>query len=245
MSKIDFYNVKMDILNTEETLKVFEGFLQSGSPKSVFFINAHCFNIAQKNDEYRKVINDADLLLNDGIGIKLGASLLGQNVKENMNGTDFIPVALEFAAKKNLKVYFLGAGKGVAESAKSKIEKKIKGLNIVGVHDGYFDDAEETKIIKEINEKKADMLIVGMGVPKQELWVSKNMGRFETVKISIAGGAILDFMAERFKRAPVFMQKSGLEWLFRLSNEPKRLFKRYAVGIPVFFYYAFKLKGKS
>ncbi len=245
MSKIDFYNVKMDILNTEETLNLFEGFLESDTPKSVFFINAHCFNIAQKNDEYRKVINEADLLLNDGIGIKMGTAMLGKKVKENMNGTDFIPVALGFAAEKNKNVYFLGAGKGVAETAKEKIEKKIENLKIVGVHDGYFDNAEESKIIDEINSKKVDMLIVGMGVPKQELWVAKNIGRFETVKICIAGGAILDFMAERFKRAPVFMQKAGLEWLFRLSNEPKRLFKRYAAGIPVFFYYAAKLKGKS
>ncbi len=245
MSKVDFYNVKMDILDTPETLQKFEEFIGSDTARTVFFINAHCFNIAQNNEEYRKVINSADILLNDGIGIKLGAALLGQKIRENMNGTDFIPVALQFAAKKNLNVYFLGAGKGVAEAAKEKIEKKIQGLNIVGVHDGYFDSAEESKIIEEINRKQVDMLIVGMGVPKQELWVSENTSRFKTVKICIAGGAILDFMAERFKRAPVFMQNAGLEWLFRLYNEPKRLFKRYAVGIPLFFYYAFKLKGKS
>ncbi len=245
MPKIDFYNVKMDLLNTEEILQTFETFLGADSPKSVFFINAHCFNIAQKNKKYRDVINSASLLLNDGIGIKIGTAMLGEKVKENMNGTDFIPEALEFAAQKKLNVYFLGAGKGVAEEAKTKIEKKISGIDIVGVHDGYFDEAEEAKIVDEINDKQVDLLIVGMGVPKQELWVAKNIDRFKTLKICIAGGAILDFMAGRFKRAPLFMQNNGLEWLFRLSNEPSRLFKRYAVGIPVFFYYALKLKGKK
>jgi len=232
----------MDVLTTKETLAICEEFVTSASNHLIFFINAHCFNIAQKNEAYRDALNQTDLLLNDGIGIYLGAKKLGIQIKENMNGTDFIPRILEFAKEHKQNVYLLGGTDGVALKAKIRTEDKIPGISIVGVRNGYFDFQNDQAVIDDIISRKTDILIVGMGVPRQELWLTKNKDLLRGVKISIAGGAILDFISEKVVRAPQWMQKSGTEWVFRLLQEPARLFKRYALGIPLFCYYIIKMK---
>lgn len=242
MSKARFYNINIDVLNTEETLSICKGFINSTTNNLIFFLNAHCFNIAQKHQDYKNALNNADILLNDGIGIKLGSKRLRIELKENMNGTDFIPRLLEFSKENEQKVYLLGGTEGVASVAKTKTESKIPGISIVGIRNGYFDFDNDEEVISDITSKGTDILIVGMGVPRQELWLTKNKTKLKGVKISIAGGAILDFISEKVERAPMWMQKTGTEWVFRLRQEPSRLFKRYALGIPLFFYYTIKLK---
>jgi N-acetylglucosaminyldiphosphoundecaprenol N-acetyl-beta-D-mannosaminyltransferase len=242
MSKVRFYNINIDVLNTIETLSICKGFINSTTNHLIFFLNAHCFNIAQKNQEYRNALNNADIVLNDGIGIQLGSKKLRIALKENMNGTDFIPRLLEFSKENEQKVYLLGGTEGVTSIAKRKTENKIPGISIVGIRNGYFDFNNDEEIISDIINKGTDILIVGMGVPRQELWLNKNRTKLKGVKISIAGGAILDFISEKVERAPKWMQKTGTEWVFRLLQEPSRLFKRYALGIPLFFYYTLKLK---
>jgi len=242
MSKTKFYNIDVDILNREETISICHGFLDSESNHLMFFINAHCFNIAQKNMEYKRALNEADLLLNDGIGIKLGAKISGISLKENMNGTDFVPKILEFAKDQSKNVYFLGGKEGIALAAKQKTEIKLPGISIVGFRNGYFDFNRDQEIIDDIVAKKTEILIIGMGVPRQELWLTINKDKLIGVKISIAGGAVLDFIAGKVVRAPKWMQNTGTEWIFRLLQEPKRLFKRYALGIPLYYYYILKLK---
>jgi N-acetylglucosaminyldiphosphoundecaprenol N-acetyl-beta-D-mannosaminyltransferase len=242
MSKVRFYNINMDVLNTLETLSICKDFINSTTNHLIFFLNAHCFNIAQKNQEYKDALNNADILLNDGIGIQLGSKKLKIALKENMNGTDFIPRLLEFSKENEQKVYFLGGTEGVASVAKAKTENKIPGISIVGARNGYFDFNNDQEIIHDIISKGTDVLIVGMGVPRQELWLIKNRTKLTGVKISVAGGAILDFISEKVERAPKWMQRTGTEWVFRLRQEPARLFHRYALGIPLFFYYTIKLK---
>jgi N-acetylglucosaminyldiphosphoundecaprenol N-acetyl-beta-D-mannosaminyltransferase len=242
MSKTRYYNIDMDVLDTPETLSRFRGYLETDSNHIVFFINAHCFNIAQKNIKYRETLNQSDILLNDGIGIKLGAKKIGIHLKENMNGTDFVPKLLEFARDQNKNVYFLGGRDEIATIAAQKMRQRFPGISIVGSRNGYFDFENDQDILNEIIQKKTEILIVGMGVPRQELWLTKNKDKLSGVKISIAGGAILDFLSENVVRAPGWMQKIGMEWVFRLLQEPRRLFKRYFIGIPLFHYYIFKLK---
>ena len=159
-----------------------------------------------------------------------------------MNGTDFIPKLLTLARDLNKNVYLLGGEEGVAEKAKQNLEWKIPGIKVVGTRNGYFDFDDDNEIVKDIVNKNTDLLIVGMGVPRQELWLTKNKEKLDGVKISVAGGAILDFISENVKRAPKWMRKSGTEWVFRLVQEPVRLFKRYFIGIPKFFYYLAKAK---
>ncbi len=250
MKKRSYYNIKLNVLNTRELLSICKNvILQSDKNKSIYFINAHCFNIAQKNKSYLKVLNNVDILLNDGIGIKIGSFFTKVKLKENMNGTDIIPKILKFSHSNNLNVYLLGGIDGVANAAKKNIKKKHPGISIVGARSGYFDFNNDSKIIENINNNKTDILIVGMGVPRQELWLSKNSKNLKEVKIIIAGGAILDFLSETISRAPYWMRKSGTEWIFRFISEPKRLFKRYFIGIPIFFfhitYYLFDRKKSN
>ena len=128
---------------------------------------------------------------------------------------------------------------GIAEEAAVKLKEKFEGLQIAGVHSGYgLDDS----VLEMINNSKADILIAGMGVPMQEKWIRENKSKLGSVKLFVGGGAILDFLSQRIMRAPLFMRKIGLEWVFRLCLEPGRLWRRYLVGNFLFFYYILVLK---
>jgi N-acetylglucosaminyldiphosphoundecaprenol N-acetyl-beta-D-mannosaminyltransferase len=243
MEKTAYYNIQFNNLDTGETLTQCELYYDSEPCQLIFFINAHCFNIAQDNQAYKNALNDADLLLNDGIGFKLGAKFKGIQIKENMNGTDFIPKLCRQARDLGKNIYLLGGEEGIAIQAKLNLERTFSGISIVGARNGFFDFDRDEELVKEITDCKTDLLIVGMGVPRQELWLMKNKEKLRGVKISVAGGAVLDFISGNVPRAPVWMQKTGTEWVFRLYNEPKRLFKRYFIGIPVFFINLTKVKS--
>lgn len=239
--KKSFFNLKIDVLDTGEVLSKCNDFFLSEKPNTIFFLNAHCFNIAQKTPEYFTSLLNTDLLLNDGIGIKLASHLTKIRFKENLNGTDLIPQILDLAAQLDKKAFFLGGKDGIAEKAALHTTKSKQGLDIVGYHSGYFDSEQEMEIIEKINESYADLLILGMGVPKQEIWAKEKKTILKNVKIIIAGGAILDFLSGEVKRAPLWLRKINMEWLYRLYLEPKRMWKRYLLGNIKFFYYVMKL----
>ncbi len=245
MRKHNFINVGLHLIDTNEALGLCREFLRGSGCKMMFFLNAHCYNIAQKNKDYLNALNGADLLLNDGIGIKLGTILFGLPLKENMNGTDFIPKVIKLCVEDGASIYLVGSKEGVSDLAASSLKKKFPTINIVGNRSGYFNSEDEKEIIRDINEKKADVLVVGMGVPLQELWIEKNRSSFTSVKIALAGGAIIDFMSGKVIRAPIWIQKIGMEWFFRFVQEPKRLFRRYFSGNFIFFWHILKNLRKS
>ena len=227
----------MDLLTTDTALELCRQYLDEQTHRSLFFLNAHCFNISLKNCDYLDALNNTDLLLNDGIGIKIASRMTGSAVRENMNGTDFIPKLLGLAADQKHKVFLLGGKKGIAETAEANIRKHTPHIDIVGTASGYFDHDEEQNLIQAINDSEATVLVVGMGVPYQELWLSRHKPLLEGIRISVAGGAILDFMANNVPRAPQWMRRLGMEWLFRFIQEPRRLFRRYFIGNFLFFYH--------
>lgn len=228
MCEVPYYHVTINDLSAEETITFCENCLDSNENKSIFFLNAHCFNVSLKDDEYLTALKKCDLLLNDGVGIKIGAKLIGKNFKENMNGTDFIPHILALAARRGKKVFLLGSEDGIAEKAKREIELRIPNINILGYESGYFGPEKEEEILNRL--KCVDILIVGMGVPRQEKWVHTNRNKLSNIKVIVAGGAIIDFYAGKFPRAPKILQKRHMEWIYRMAMEPRRLFKRYALG---------------
>lgn len=242
--KTPLYNLQLDILNTEETLDKCQSYLASGRNNRIFFVNAHCFNMAQRDSTYRNCLHDAELVLNDGIGMKVAAHLSNISFKENMNGTDLIPKILKLSSELGIKVFLLGGKPGIVDKAKENLEKKIPGIQIAGTHHGYFSPSEEPEVIRQINASDAQVLVVGMGVPLQELWINKHQSSFPQMRITVAGGAIFDFEAQSVKRAPLWIQKSGLEWLFRLIQEPKRLYKRYINGGFEFAFRLFQLMAR-
>jgi N-acetylglucosaminyldiphosphoundecaprenol N-acetyl-beta-D-mannosaminyltransferase len=218
-------------------LKLCQDIIQGNKKISIFFVNAHCFNIAQENKEYLSTLNHSELVLNDGIGIDIACKLENIQNTENLNGTDLIPKVLEIASDNNYRVYLLGTKHDIIEKAVENIKKTWPKIQIAGYHSGFFTTEEELGIINDINSKKTDILLVGMGVPIQELWINKNRNKLNSVKIFIAGGAIIDFLSGYIKRAPVLWRKCRLEWMYRLIQEPKRLFKRYVFGNFLFMFY--------
>jgi N-acetylglucosaminyldiphosphoundecaprenol N-acetyl-beta-D-mannosaminyltransferase len=132
-----FFNLHLDVLTTEQVLNITKNFLNSNSTHTIFFLNAHCFNLAQKNPVYYHSLNNTDLLLNDGIGIKLASLFTKVKIKENLNGTDLIPLIMSLAAAKGSSVFFLGGQEGVAEQAALNAMNKIAGLKITGYHSGF------------------------------------------------------------------------------------------------------------
>lgn len=228
--KCNLLGINIDILNKIELLNKCSNYFNTSKINTIYFFNSHCYNISRKNPRYLDSINNANLLLNDGIGIKIALKMFGINEKENMNGTDLIPQIIELAYSLNKNIYLLGGKPGIVEKVEKKLNEKYLGCNIVGKHNGYFKKEETNEIIRDILNSKTDLLIVGMGVPYQELWIENNKVALSKIKIVIAGGAILDFLSGDVRRAPKILRKLNLEWTYRLLLEPKRLWKRYLIG---------------
>lgn len=236
MRKFNFYGVGLNLLDTKEVLNLCNKYLNtSTNTNTIFFLNAHYYNLSCKDHLYRKILNESTLLLNDGVGVSLALRFKKINEKENMNGTDFIPKVLKLSAENNKKIFLLGAKEEVIKEVPKKLKEKYKNINIVGFRNGYFNEKDQDKIIYDINSSGAEILIVGMGAPLQEIWISRNKHKFKNIKLIIAGGAIFDFLSEKVPRAPKTLRKLKLEWLYRLYLEPKRLFYRYVIGNILFF----------
>ncbi len=245
LRKAPYYHLYIDLMDTREALTEFEILFDAKELQTqlVYFINAHCFNVSLKNKNYLKALHQAHFVFNDGIGIKIGARFAGIDLIENMNGTDLIPKIIHLACEKSKSIFLLGAKEGIAIKAADNLRKRYPGINIVGTSSGFFSDS--SAVVEEINKSGAELLIVGMGVPRQELWLADHQSKLETVKIAVAGGAILDFLSETVKRAPLWMQKAGIEWLYRFYQEPRRLFERYFIGNLKFLFAIFKYKKKN
>ena len=147
MAKTRLLNININLLNTSDALTICSGFLDSNEKHSIYFLNAHCFNVAQKNDQYLTSLNNAGIVLNDGIGIHMACKLLGIEIKENMNGSDFIPKLIKHACSLGKGVFLLGAEAGVAERAKIDLERNLGDHCISGVNHGYILDESENRAV--------------------------------------------------------------------------------------------------
>ncbi|RJT35092.1 glycosyltransferase [Mesorhizobium waimense] len=200
----------------------------------VSFLNAHNANIAFTDPTFAEVLDDF-LILPDGVGVDMASTLLyGAPFPDNLNGTDFIPAFLQ-ASSRPLTVGLLGATRVNAEAASSKLSALAMQHRFVVIHDGYFSAAEEPAIIDAIAKLRPDVLLVAMGVPRQELWIARHIDHRHCT-LPIAVGALLDFLSGTVPRAPLWMRRLRLEWLFRLWIEPGRLWRRYVVGNPLFLW---------
>lgn len=242
--KQKFFNLQMDVMDVQEVMKRCENFFSSPKAHTIFFLNAHCFNVAQKNPDYHHALNQADLLLNDGIGLEIASRLSPFRFKENLNGTDLIPKILHLASVNQKKIFLLGGEEGVVTRAAEKIKEQNPEAHIAGHHSGFFSQEQEQDVIEKIRVSGARILVIGMGVPKQELWAHRNKELLKSVNIIIAGGAVLDFISGKVNRAPAWIRKIHMEWVFRLMMEPRRMWKRYLVGNVVFFWNILRIKSR-
>lgn len=215
---------QIDNLNTREAIS---RVLAPGRHK-VAFLNAHCANVAARNDHYAAALERAEMVLADGIGVAMAARMKGTRIRENLNGTDFVPWLLTAAAKRGQSVYLLGGKPGTAERAAAALCRQIPGLRIAGTRDGYS-GAEDRAAIMDINASGADILLVAMGVPLQELWVDRNFDALKA-RVCLSVGGLFDFLAGNVSRAPEWVRRAQSEWVWRLLMEPRRMAKRYLIG---------------
>lgn len=232
MARIKFMNTCIDNLTMAETLNEIDKLIQKKICSYVVTPNVDHIVRLEKDEELQKVYKNASLILTDGKPLIWISKWYKTPIKEKISGSDLFPRVCELAANKNYTMYLLGAAEGVADTAAKNLMKKYPGLNVVGTYSPPFgfekNEQEMIKIKTQIQEVHPDILIVGLGCPKQEKFMyyhCKELG----VPISFGLGASIDFEAGNIKRAPKWMSNHGLEWLYRFSKEPKRLFKRYFV----------------
>ena len=238
-AQVSLFGVPVSNLNLQEAIDWIFSQVHSGRKSTVPFVNAHCFNVACGNNDYLQVLRRATRVLPDGSGVKLACRFQGLNLKANLNGTDLFPHLCEEAARQHVPLFLLGAAPGVAEDVAEKMRTRYANLNIAGTHHGYFSDAEEAKVIDTINRSGAQLLLVAMGVPRQELWLARNLERLGTT-VNLGVGGLFDFYAERISRAPVWLREMGMEWIWRLLQEPRRMWQRYVMGNPLFLLRAWR-----
>ena len=203
----------------------------------VLNVNANCLNLAWSRPWLRDALNEASLVFCDGAGVALAARILGQPVPERITYADWMWQLAGFAAREGLSMYLLGAKPGVAEEAARALRRRHPALRISGTAHGYFDksagSAGNEAALGRIADAGPDILVAGFGMPLQELWISENRHKLGC-GVVLAGGAAFDYVSGRARRGPRFLTGNGLEWLARLAIEPRRLWRRYVIGNPLF-----------
>lgn len=231
-NRIKILNTEVDNCTLDEALEKIEAFIMDKMNAYVVTPNLDHLVMLERDLQFRKVYEDADLVLVDGKPLIWLAKANKTPIKAKISGSDLFPQIAELCAKKGYKMFFLGAAEGVAQKAAERLEQKYQGLNVVGTYSPPYgfenDQAEIKRIIKQIRRARPDVLIVGFGAPKQEKFIWRYRSILQ-VPVSLGLGASLDFEAGEKKRAPKWMSDHGFEWLYRMIQEPKRLFKRYFV----------------
>ncbi len=244
MARIRFMNTEIDNLTMDEAVDAIDALVLKKQNAYVVTPNTDVIVQLERNRELQEIYTHASLILADGKPLIWISNIYGCPIKEKISGSDIFPRLCECASQKGYTMYFLGAAEGIAAIAAKKLQKKYRNLQVVGTYSPPYgfekDEAEMGKILKMIRVAKPDILIVGLGTPKQEMFIYRNLNQLN-VPVSLGLGASLDFEAGNIKRAPRWMRNRGLEWFWRIMQDPKRLAKRYLIDfisiIPMFFKY--------
>lgn len=239
--KISILGVPFDDLNMAEAVDKAISFMAEDSFAMICTPNPEIVMNARADGGFMKLLNSADMVVADGVGVVWASKYFGKQLEERVSGYDLAQGIFEKMKDTEYTAYFFGGKPGVAEKAKQEMEKKYPGLKIIGVNDGYFDDEKERIIIEDIKNKKPNLLLLGLGSPKQERWMYDNR-YFLRGTVCMGVGGSFDVMAGNIKRAPMVFQKLGLEWFYRLIIQPTR-FKRM-LKLPEFVLCVLMNRGK-
>ena len=248
LARVNICGIDIDNISYPKLLSIISYVVDN--QKNIYIVAPNVDHIVklQKDEAFRKVYKEAYLVLPDGMFIIWASRFLGTPLQEKISGSDLVPIVCKLAASKGYKVFFLGGRPGAAEGAEHNLRKIFPALKIVGAYAPPFgfekDNAETEKILAMIKDTKPDILFVGLGAPKQEIWINRYYKQLG-VPFSMGIGVSFEFLAGMVKRAPKLMQRAGLEWLWRLICEPKRLWRRYLVEDPVFFWYVLRQRLKK
>ena len=226
-------------MNMEDTLKAIEKFIANGRKSQVCVTNAYSLVLMQKDKELKDITNSARLVVADGKPLAWISKLYGEPIPERVAGPDLFYEFSKRSAKKRYKLFFLGSNSATLKKMVENLRKIFPSLQIAGAYSPpfkkQFSERENEKIVSLINKVKPDVLFVGLGAPKQERWIWEHKDELQ-VPVSVGVGAAFDFVAGTVKRAPRWMQKWGLEWLFRVCQEPRRLWRRYLISNSIFLW---------
>jgi N-acetylglucosaminyldiphosphoundecaprenol N-acetyl-beta-D-mannosaminyltransferase len=227
--RITILNTTIDILDAKQTIALVETYVQKKVPLHLIGVNADKINEANRNERLKQIVNSCGVIHADGASVVLASRFLGKPLPERVAGIDLMQSLVALSEEKGYSIYLLGARQEVVEKTAAVLQKKHPALKIAGVHNGYFKEKDWPQISQELKEKKPDLIFVGITSPLKEYLVEYlqddgNNGVFMGV------GGSFDVISGKIHRAPVWMQKMNLEWLFRVMQEPKRLCKRYFVG---------------
>lgn len=230
--------VPVNTLSIEELIEYVNQSINHQNKTIISYVNVHAINLAQSNSSFLNFLRQSDIVYCDGFGVRIGAKILGLVPPPRYTLPDFIDRLIAVCIKLNKGIYILGSKPGVAYKAAQNLVKNNPGLVICGTGHGYFDKSfdslENKQVISNINRASPAILFVGFGMPTQELWIKENLSNlYPTIIFPV--GAMIDYVAGEINRSPKWMTDHGFEWLGRLIIEPRRLWKRYLVGIPLFF----------
>ena len=220
-NKVNILGVNVDMVNVKGAADKIMQFLNEGGLHKVFTPNSEIIMAAYKDNSFKEILNDADLLTADGIGVVYASKILGKPIAERAPGYDIACELLGRINNTSYSVFLFGGKPGVTETAKEKLQSRYDGLNIAGIRNGYFKEEEVPEIIDEINNSGADIVFVCLGAPKQEMWIAENAQKLNA-KVAMGIGGSLDVFAGTALRAPEFYCKHGLEWFYRLMKQPSR-----------------------
>lgn len=241
---IEILGVPFARLEPAEALDQAERLYERESPAMIAHANVHTLNLTVEDPSFKEVLRAADMVLNDGKGVMLGARLLGTRFPADLNGNLFTPLVISRAAAGGWPVFLLGAKPGVAEKLAGVLRDLHPTIDIVGMHHGHFTPEEEPDVVLHIREVGTGLLLVGMGNPHQERFLNRRLT--ETgARLGIGVGAYFDFQTGTVARSPAWMNRMGLEWVHRLALEPKRMWRRYLIGNPAFLARVLKQRRRA
>ena len=232
MKKQALLNTYVNNVTLQESVDAIEALVKQEKSSYVVAINVDVVMKIEKDAYLKEIVDKADLVLVDGKPLVWIAKYHKKPVKEKVSGSDLVPALCEMAARKDYSLFILGGKDGIAQQARERLEQTYPGIRVVGTYAppmGFEkDEAELQKVNDIISQARPDILVVCFGCPKQEKFIYENIGKYRA-KVSVCAGATVDFLAGNVKRAPKWMSDHGLEWFYRFTQEPKRLFKRYFV----------------
>ena len=243
LDQVSICGIAIDNVSESEAVGRVNDLVQCRDPSYVFPLNVDVTMKAHADPELKAFFQGAALVLADGMPLVWASRWLGAPLKERVTGSDLFTVLCAMAAEQGYRVYFMGAMPGVAAKAAAVLTQRFPRLQVAGTYSPPFgfekDEAENGRIVQLLRDAKLDILFVGVGAPKQEKWIGRFCKQYQ-VPVSVAVGASFDFTAGNVRRAPLLMQQAGLEWAWRLLMEPGRLWRRYLLENPLFFYLVWK-----
>lgn len=226
------FDVRIDAALLTGVLRFVTECIHSGSRTTLLYVNVHCLNLARADSRYRDILNRAQVVYCDGTGVRLAAWLTGQKLPERMTGADWIWDLASLCVVQSFSLYLLGGEDGLADAAAITLLQRHPRLRIAGCGTGYGLDPAS---VRRVNAARPDIVLIGLGSPKQEKWIAAHRDQIDA-PVVWAVGALFGFVSGRIPRGPRWLTEHGFEWLCRLATEPRKLWRRYLIGNPQFFW---------